>query len=157
MKAAPAQHGPPPRLDEEAELIHLLFDVLGTMKHRLHAVVGEFGITPPMAHALRQLDPGCPVPMRELAVGLHCDASTVTGIVDRLEAVGLVERRPDPTDRRVKALVITKPGLVLRAELVERLVHRAPPVAALDRDERDQLRTLLVKIVATAGGGPAAG
>lgn len=142
-------------MDDEAELIHLLFDVLGTMKHRLHLVVSEFGISPPMAHALRQLDPGRPVPMRDLALGLRCDASTVTGIVDRLEAAELVERRPDPGDRRVKALVITKAGLVLRARLDDRLVHDAPPVAALDGDERRQLRALLVKIVETAGEPPA--
>ncbi|HWW55233.1 MAG TPA: MarR family transcriptional regulator [Acidimicrobiales bacterium] len=150
---APAQHGSAAWLDEEAELIQLLFDVLGTMKHRFHAIVSDFGITPPMAHALRQLDPGRAVPMRDLALGLHCDASTVTGIVDRLEAVGLVQRRPDPVDRRVKALVVTKAGLVLRGQLVERLVHEAPPVAALDHDERRHLRALLAKIVATAGGG----
>jgi DNA-binding MarR family transcriptional regulator len=146
VKAA-SQDGSFGSLDEEAELIHLLFDVLGTMKQRFHAVVGGFGMTPPMAHALRQLEPGRPVPMRELALGLHCDASTVTGIVDRLEAAGLVRRQQDPTDRRVKGLVVTKAGLVLRAQLVERLVREAPPVAALDAAERRLLRALLVKIV----------
>ncbi len=36
--------------------------------------------------------------MRRLAQKLKCEPSNVTGIVDRLEARGLVERRPDPTD-----------------------------------------------------------
>ena len=132
----------------EAELIHLLFEVFGTMKARFHAVVTDFGLSPPMAHALRQLDPAKPLPMRVLAESLRCDASTVTGIVDRLEAGGLVERRPDPTDRRVKALVVTRQGVLLRQQLVERLLADAPPVASLSRAERDQLRTLLHKIVA---------
>ena len=136
--------------DEDAELIHLLFDVFGTMKHRLHAVVAEFGLSPPMAHALRQLDPDRPLPMRELARGLHCDASTVTGIVDRLEATGLVERRPDPTDRRVRAVVITRRGVSVRAQLFERLLLDAPPVVALSSVERRQLRLLLTKVSTTA-------
>ena len=147
----------PAPTDEEAELIHLLFDVLGTMKHCLHTVVSDFGLTPPMAQALRQLDPGRPVAMGELALGLHCDASTVTGIVDRLEAGGLVERRPDPADRRVKALVVTTTGLTLRAELVRRLVGDAAPVVALDRREQQLLRSLLAKIVGAAGGSQRAG
>jgi DNA-binding MarR family transcriptional regulator len=132
----------------EAELIHLLFEVFGTMKVRFHTVVSAYGLNAPMAHALRQLDPAKPLPMRDLAQNLRCDASTVTGIVDRLEAEGLVERRPDPTDRRVKALVVTQRGLALRQRLFERLLVEAPPVASLDVAERDQLRALLAKIVA---------
>ena len=37
-----------------------------------------------------------PLPMRQIAQKLKCEPSNVTGIVDRLEARGLVERRPDP-------------------------------------------------------------
>ena len=40
--------------------------------------------------------------MSALAHALHCDNSNVTGIVDRLEAAGLVERRAAEHDRRVK-------------------------------------------------------
>jgi DNA-binding MarR family transcriptional regulator len=137
---------------EEAELIHLLFEVFGTMKARFHTVVTSFGLSPPMAHALRQLDPAKPLPMRDLAQSLRCDASTVTGIVDRLEAGGFVERRPDPADRRIKALVVTRQGVLLRHRLFERLLAEAPPVAALSGAERDQLRALLAKVVASDDG-----
>ena len=51
--------------------------------------------------------------MGELAEHLYCDASNVTGIVDRLEGRGLVERKPDPNDRRVKRLVLTPQGQTL--------------------------------------------
>ena len=61
--------------------------------------------------ALRQLDPDEPKPMSELAAALRCDNSNVTGIVDRLEDRGLVERRPararpagqDADDHRARA------------------------------------------------------
>ena len=48
------------------------------------------------AHVLRLLEPGEPLPMRTLARKLCCDASNVTGIVDRLEERGLVRARPRP-------------------------------------------------------------
>ena len=48
--------------------------------------------------------------MRKLAQKLKCEPSNVTGIVDRLEARGLVERRPDPADRRVKVAAATDEG-----------------------------------------------
>ena len=52
--------------------------------------------------------------MSALAAALQCDNSNVTGIVDRLEAQGLVERRPAAHDRRVKTLVVTTEGVELR-------------------------------------------
>ena len=42
--------------------------------------------------------------MGRLADTLSCDASNVTGLVDRLESRGLVRRQPSPDDRRVKVL-----------------------------------------------------
>src|SRR5205823_3780422 len=80
--------------------------------------VGELGLSPMQAHTLRFLEH--PVPMNELAETLWCDASNVTGIVDRLEARGLVERRPSPDDRRVKLLCLTDEGEALRDRDVER-------------------------------------
>ena len=51
--------------------------------------------------ALGHLDADEPLPMSALAGALQCDNSNVTGIVDRLEAAGLAERRPAERDRRV--------------------------------------------------------
>ena len=63
--------------------------------------------------------------MGRLARGLGCDASNVTGIVDRLEARGLIERRPGAGDRRVKVLVVTVTGERLRATMLARMAE--PP------------------------------
>ncbi|WDV56689.1 MarR family transcriptional regulator [Streptomyces coeruleorubidus] len=51
-----------------------------------------------------------PLPMRALAGRLACDASNITGLVDRLEARGLVSRRADAADRRIKNVVATEEG-----------------------------------------------
>jgi DNA-binding MarR family transcriptional regulator len=52
-----------------------------------------------------------PLPMRALAGLLACDASNITGLVDRLEAQGLVSRHLNPADRRVKNVVATEKGM----------------------------------------------
>ena len=103
------------------------------MRPRMLAVAGELGLTPPQMFALRALDPERPVPMRELAVQLHCDNSNVTGLVDGLEAHGLVERRAAEHDRRVRMLVVTERGAQVRARINE-VVEEVP--AALARSAR---------------------
>jgi DNA-binding MarR family transcriptional regulator len=117
------------------------------MKHHVIASTADLGLTPQQAHALRCLDPGQPLPMRDLAGQLMCDASTVTGLVDRLEERALVERRPDPGDRRVKALVLTDAGIAARQRLIEVLTTGAPHRSSLDAAQRAQLRDLLRQIV----------
>ena len=79
------------------------------------AAVAELDLAPAQARALHELDLDRPISMRELAERLKSDPSNVTGLIDRLEARGLVERRPDPTDRRIKGLALTPAGAQLRA------------------------------------------
>src|SRR5215471_9614190 len=104
------------------------------------AVVAELDLAPMQAKALHELDAEQPISMRELANRLRADPSNVTGLIDRLEARGLVERRPDPHDRRIKGLALTEAGARLRERLFVRLYSAPPSVAALS--ERDQ-RVLL--------------
>src|SRR5947209_9979554 len=56
------------------------------------------------------------VPMRRIAHRLHAEPSNVTAIIDRLESRGLVERRPDTGNRRVK-LVAATAGRTVTADL----------------------------------------
>lgn len=138
--------GVEPRTIEE-EVLDLLFQALGQLKHHFHAAIVDLGLSPQQAHALRSLDPTRPVPMRELAAGIMCDASTVTGIVDRLERQGLVERRPDPDDRRVKGLVVTPAGIELRDRIWREVLGHAPHLDVLSPEERVQLRDQLKRVV----------
>jgi DNA-binding MarR family transcriptional regulator len=136
------------------EIWELLLEMSRThLKDHLAVTVSELELSLPQAHALQLLDPGSPVPMRDLAARLRCDASNITGIVDRLEARGLVERRAAPGDRRVKALVVTAKGVELRAVLVERL-HRVPAaVAELSDAEQRTLLELLRRVASARDGG----
>jgi DNA-binding MarR family transcriptional regulator len=72
--------------------------------------------------------------MRALAQCLQVDPSAITGLVDRLEAKSLVERQPDPDDRRVKALVLTARGKRVRAHL--RRILEEPPASLSQIDEK---------------------
>jgi DNA-binding MarR family transcriptional regulator len=140
--AASGQGATSSRAAETArEIWGLLLELSRTQfREHLNATIAAFDLSPPQAQALQVLEPGNPVPMRDLATSLRCDASNITGIVDRLEARGLVERHSAPGDRRVKALVVTVEGAAVRARLVEQL-YEVP--AAIDRLSSAEQRTLL--------------
>ena len=74
-------------------------------------------------------------------------AGNLTGLVDRAERDGVVERRPDPSDRRLSRVWLTSKG----RELVQSLLpahaaHVSELLAALDATERRDLRRLLGKL-----------
>ena len=112
-------------------------------KSRVFAIASDYELYPMQVHVLYTLQPGEAVPMSALAGTLHCDASNVTGIVDRLEARGLIERRPAPHDRRVKLLALTPDGEELRAEMMERLDTPPPEIESLSRADQRALREIL--------------
>ena len=116
-------------------------------KPRMAAIAHEFELAPMQMYALRHLDSGAEVPMNALAESLVCDASYVTGIVDRLEARGLIERRPAAHDRRVKMLAVTEEGARVRERLIERMAEPPPAIATLNRAEQRALRDILRKAV----------
>jgi DNA-binding MarR family transcriptional regulator len=107
------------------------------------AVCTEFDLTPAQGHALRALDPARPVPMSTLAEALVCDASNVTGIVDKLESRGLIARQGTDHDRRVKQLAVTEHGRHIRDKLVAAVMHPPAAVAALPGDVKARLTGLL--------------
>jgi DNA-binding MarR family transcriptional regulator len=115
------------------------------------ALCAEFELTPAQGHALRALDPARPVPMSTLAEALVCDASNVTGIVDKLESRGLIVRQGMDTDRRVKQLAVTEQGRRIRDQLVAAVMNPPAAVAALPAEVKTRLTTLLRGLL-TAGG-----
>lgn len=111
------------------------------------AVAREFDLTPGELRALLALDPDHPHPMRTLAGELRCDASNVTWLADRLEERGLVERRTDATDRRVKTLALTDRGRKARGKIAEHLRVPPPALLTLSTTELRTLHQLLQKCV----------
>jgi MarR family transcriptional regulator, organic hydroperoxide resistance regulator len=129
----------------EARVWRTMFDLLMRSAPARTASLGRRGLTPNDARALGSLDVRKGRPMRALAELWRCDPSYATWIVDRLEKLGLAERRAAPADRRVKLVVLTKKGARTRAQLLEEF-HRPPPeIAALERADLEALDVILTR------------
>jgi DNA-binding MarR family transcriptional regulator len=114
------------------------------------AAVAELDLAPMQAKALHELDVDRPISMRELAERLKSDPSNVTGLIDRLEARGLVERRPDRKDRRIKGLALTPAGAGLRERLFARLYAAPRPIAELSERDQRMLTGVLQRILSAS-------
>ena len=143
--------------DPAQEAWELLWQLMQANKPRFMALAQEMGLAPMQLHALRLIEPGDGVPMSSLAGLLFCDASNVTGIVDRLEARGLIERRPSPKDRRVKLLVLTEEGLRLRETAYRQITKPPQSIAALPLKHQRALRDALRAASALEDGSRPAG
>jgi DNA-binding MarR family transcriptional regulator len=115
-----------------------------------------------LAELRRRLADDCTMPRFDLLANLEREdgqtlaalsrrmlvtAGNLTGLVDRAERDGVVERRPDPSDRRLSRVWLTQKG----RELVQSLLpahatHVSELLAALDATERRDLRRLLGKL-----------
>jgi|GEM_PF-720766 len=123
-----------------------LFELIQDMMRHFPAMAAEFELSPVQAHVLRMLGHGAQ-PMSVLAGYLSCDASNVTGLVDRLESRGLVERRNAEHDRRVKMLGLTEAGVELRRRLMARMAEPPAAITALSAAELRSLRDVMLRAV----------
>src|SRR5438552_15057813 len=129
----------------------LLLQVAFELVHaHFAAAVAELDLAPVQAKALHELNVEPPISMRELAERLKSDPSNVTGLIDRLEARGLVERRPDPNDRRIKGLALAAAGAKLRQRLFARLYSAPRSVTELSQRDQRCLRDVLERILAAS-------
>ncbi|MFJ6561025.1 MarR family winged helix-turn-helix transcriptional regulator [Streptomyces sp. NPDC091412] len=128
------------------EVVELIGDVVARFYEDYEEAAGEHALTGAQARLLSLLSLE-PLPMRKLAQKLKCEPSNVTGIVDRLETRGLVERQQDPGDRRVKLAAATEDGRRVARELREGLRFAREPLAGLSEEERTALRDLLRRMV----------
>ena len=119
---------------------------------QLPSCAAQLGLSPVQCHVLHLIEPGKPLPMSRLARALSCDASNVTGLVDRLETQGLVERQPSAADRRVKVLVLTPSGSRLRTELLQHVAGEPHPLARLTGEERKALVRILERLLGAGNG-----
>jgi|SRR5919108_2063371 DNA-binding MarR family transcriptional regulator len=141
----------PDHKDPGAQAWELMFELFtGTKRKRLQ-IAQEYGLSPMQLFALAALEPGREAPMSALADTLLCDASNVTGIVDRLEARNLIERRPAAHDRRVKLIALTEEGERLRDEASRRIRQPPPQIAGLSAADKRALRDILRRAVAQRG------
>ncbi len=89
----------------------------------------------------------------EIARALGLDRTVMTYLVDDLETAGLVERRPDPADRRARQVVLTAEGERRHADLLDQFAAiDAEVLGGLDPDDAAVFRTLLTKVVGSLDG-----
>ncbi|HTU15047.1 MAG TPA: MarR family transcriptional regulator [Solirubrobacterales bacterium] len=132
------------RTARESEAWQLLARLWFSHKPVMMSICRDFDLFPPQIMVLQTLDR--PKPMRQVAEYMSCNSSNLTGITDRLEDRDLVERTADPSDRRVKLLVLTPEGEKLREQVVARLNHPPESMAALTDEDLKQLSAILGKL-----------
>lgn len=136
-----------PKDPHACEAWQLLVQFSFTQRATLPALAAELELSPAQCHLLNLVEPDRPMPMGQLAGALSCDASNVTGLVDRLESRGLIQRRPSDVDRRVKVLSLTPLGARLRAALLERMTAPPANLERLSAEERRALVRLLRRLI----------
>ena len=85
--------------------------------------------------------------MRSLAAEWECDASNATFIINRLEARGYAERRPDEHDRRNKLVRLTSSGLSARRRILKGMYEAPGELLDLPRTTLVSLREVLASAI----------
>ncbi|MGZ4250925.1 MAG: MarR family winged helix-turn-helix transcriptional regulator [Solirubrobacteraceae bacterium] len=116
---------------------------------RRRAVADATGLSFGKARALRRLARH-PMSMGELAEAMDTEKPNATTIVDELESLGLVERRPHPTDGRAKLVEVTPAGTDLARRADEILSAPPPGLTALSAKDLATLKRILERV--TSGG-----
>lgn len=138
MPLAPAKTEPPA---VDLRLASLAVELMDRTKQHVREAAEEEGLSVAQVDVLRRLRQG-PSPMRRLADQMNCEASNLTGLVDRLEARGLVERQAFPDDRRVKCVALTESGERLSMQLWSAVAERCD-LNQLPAASKEQLSSLL--------------
>jgi DNA-binding MarR family transcriptional regulator len=136
-----------PASPHACEAWQLLMQLFFAQRANLPPLAAELQLSPAQCHLLHLIEPGRPIPMGQLAETLACDASNVTGLVDRLESRGLVRRHPSTEDRRVKVLELTPAGSRLRTLLLTRMTTPPPTLKQLSVQEQRALVRILARLL----------
>ena len=92
------------------EIFELVYKINKRMEKMQRQTVQESNLTPAQFLILKQLWEHDRKQFKELAEICHCSRSTITGVVDTMEKNGLINRIPNPKDRRSQLVKLTKKG-----------------------------------------------
>lgn len=107
------------------------------------------GVTPVQYAALQAVCDTPGIDQRTLARTIGFDTSTIAGVIDRLEARGLLQRNPSPDDRRVRLLTPTPEGEALLAEIIPGMLRAQERILEpLPARERPEFMRMLRELVA---------
>ena len=130
-----------------AQVCEDIFLLVEKLKYELLQLAETRGITRTQLFALYSIEQQGDVPMGQMADVLHCDASNVTGIVDRLVSQGLVMRKEYERDRRTKKLNLTDKGKAVIEE-IKALLPSQLHCDRLSQNECNVLHAAIVKMCA---------
>ena len=125
-----------------------LLSLIGRMKTALADLSEKYDLTIMQVHALYAISQGDST-MGQIARTLHCDASNVTGIVDRLVANQLITRQEGEHDRRTKTLHLTDNGRTAINDIYSHL-PRELGCSRLSETERTTFHSLATKLSSDA-------
>nr|BBH87449.1 MarR family transcriptional regulator [Thermosporothrix sp. COM3] len=108
----------------------------------------RYGVTPVQYIVLRALWESDGQSGAALGERLMLDSATLTGVIDRLEHAGLLQRLPDGQDRRIHRVALTEKGRALQ-EPVQREVDKLNRFfcAGFSAEEETQVKALLLKMM----------
>jgi DNA-binding MarR family transcriptional regulator len=130
---------------DPAREVWMLMSDLVLDNERRREVADALGISFGRARTVRRVARR-PMSMGELAAALGIDPPNATVVVDDLESMGLVRRRPHPTDRRAKVVEATRKGkeMARRAEAI--LATPPPALSGLSTEDLEALRRILERV-----------
>ncbi|WP_207225886.1 MarR family winged helix-turn-helix transcriptional regulator [Blastococcus saxobsidens] len=135
--------------DGSGELGDLLMRAARTQRRRWRDALAPWDLSPHQARALRVVCERDGVRLSDLADSLHIAPRSATEVADGLQERGLVERTPDPGDRRAVLLRPTEEGRRIRGEVGR---ARAADSAELFARLGEEDRTTLARILRTLAG-----
>jgi MarR family transcriptional regulator, organic hydroperoxide resistance regulator len=134
-----------PRLDRQ--VCFALYSASRAATAVYRPLLDELGLTYPQYLVMLVLWENEPRGVRELGEELGLDSGTLSPLLKRLEALGLVERRRSAEDERRVAVHLSDTGRALSSR-ASRIPQRLAEAAGLTADELDQLRETLGKLTA---------
>jgi len=133
--------------DATADLGDLLMRAARTLRRRWRGVLAPWDLSPHQARALGVVGRRDGVRLSDLADALHIAPRSATEVADGLQELGLVERTPDPGDRRAVILRPTDEGRRIRAEIdAARSADSAELFARLPAADRATLARILTTL-----------
>lgn len=133
--------------DQDTALADLFWRVAATLRRTSRDSLAQWDISPSHSRAIAVLERHGVMRLRELSDHLHIAARSTTEVVDALQQRNLVERRPDPDDRRATLVALTEPGLGVAAAIRSARNERAERLfGALSDTDRKTLGRILRKL-----------
>ncbi|MAQ14861.1 MAG: MarR family transcriptional regulator [Sandaracinus sp.] len=147
MPDAPEVPRPDADDEDDARIVEAVIYLYTESRRLTKELARAFGLTGPQVTALKLLDAMGGMSLSDLSARMSARNSTVTGIADRMERDGLVERQRDENDRRVVRIRLTPRGRALSRQIpVESMEVFGAALRALDPKDRRDLRRILRRL-----------